>query len=759
MDTVPTFGEEIRRRRVEAGMSLAGLAKLTFYSAGHLSKIENGLVFPPMRQAWGIDSVLRAGGAVAALLPDKRRQAGGPEHPSGRRLVSGLPHDSIHFRGREAELDEVIAGLCGRGAAPFSPVVVVVHGMAGIGKTALAVRVAHKVAGRFPQGRLMVDLHGHTATTAPLTAAEVLDRLLRRLGVTGAEIPAHLDERAALFRELLIGKDILVVLDNAHDAGQVRSLLPPTSDARFLITSRQSLSSLDDAHHLELGGLSEREAAAVFSSVVLAEVADEAARSAIVTACGGLPLAVRIVAARCKEDPRRVARLAALLGDEWNRLPEMDDGERSIAAAFGMSLRQLPADTRRVFTLLGVHPGTDWTGHAAAALANLDLPDVERHLSVLRRAHLLLTPQQGRYRFHDLVGAYARRTAKDSLTGRERADAIERLAEWFLDTLIRADEIVTPHRHRIKLQMRIAESLLVDLGDYQSAFSWLTAEQHNLVALCRAVDEYRFDTLVWQLAYAMRGYYFLSKRWDDWITTHGYALEAAMRQGDALAEANTRNNLGLALMERGESERSEPHFQRALDLFRQVGDEHGATNATANHAWVLFHRGDYGGALNAGERAFESYHRRGELRNEAIALRSIALAKIELSRYAEAVEHLREALRILAELRLPLDVAMALNCLGEAHHRAGELDDAERELRKAIEWSRACGSTFEEARGYRTLGQVAADRKNPREAERLWNLALSRFRPLGAPDALPVERALQSSGPPPVGAPPERDQR
>jgi tetratricopeptide (TPR) repeat protein len=737
MDSGVTFGVELRRLRLAAGLSLDGLRHLTFYSKGHLSKIETGLAVPPIRQAWVIDSAVQAGGRLVALLPDPPRSvaratAGGHPDP-----WSGLPHDSAHFQGRTALLGEAISLLCGRSEDVSLPVVCALSGMAGVGKTAFSVRVAHTVAGRFPDGCLFLDLHGYTGIVPPLSPAEALDRLLRRLGLPDEQIPAQLDERAACFRQLLIGKDTLLILDNALSSEQVRPLLPATAEGRVLINSRRRLVSLDDAHHLALDVLTQEEAAAVFSSVArVSSSGQQRLVGELVDACGRLPLALRIVAARCRDSPPLlIAELAARLIDERLRLDEIEDGERNVTAAFAVSYHELPSATQRVFALLGLHPGPDWTAHAAAALAGLDLSATTRHLEQLLNAHLLQRYSDSRYRFHDLVGPYAAHQAQLAISDPDRIDACRRLLTWARETLTMADKLITPHRHRLALDAVHQPRVGPVLRDYAEACAWVSAEQGNLADLCRRAPGWQAPSFSWQLAYDLRGYYFLSKRWDDWIATHETALGAAIESSDLTAEALTRNNLGIAFLEKGSLGIAEDQFLKALNLFEQLRDEHGISDARANHAAVLYSRGEYRQALRMNESAYESYRRSGRDRNAAITLRSIALVKIELGQFGAAVRDLESARQSFAELRLTLDELMAMNGLGEAYQRSGDLVEAEHWSRQALDRGESCGSSYEQARAYRNLGEIAVAQGDAPQAAVLWRQALSIYAVLRAPEA------------------------
>jgi hypothetical protein len=345
----PTFGTELRRLRVAAGLSLAGLAAATYYSKGHLSKVEAGKARPNEKLASVCERALNAGGVLTALVASVGRPG-----PGRRWSAADLPYDTVHFTGRDAELARIMTLLCPEAARPGVPAVCAIDGMAGIGKTALGIHAAHRLVGRFPDGSLFLDLHGYTGNIPQVSPADALDRLLRRLGVPGEQIPEHVDDRAALYRSRLAGKRMLIILDNARSTEQIRPLLPATPGCGVVITSRMRLTALDDASHLSLATLPPAEAAALFRSVAGDRGADSPKLvDRIVESCGRLPLAIRIAAARCRDGVScRLADLDRRLADGQLRLDELEDGERNVTAVFTVSYETLPDELRRTFALL-----------------------------------------------------------------------------------------------------------------------------------------------------------------------------------------------------------------------------------------------------------------------------------------------------------------------------------------------------------------------------------------------------------------------
>jgi hypothetical protein len=323
--------------------------------------------------------------------------------------------------------------------------------MAGVGKTTLAVHAAHRLADRYTDGQLFVDLQAHTAGQRPVPPSDALHALLRQLGIVADRIPLGERERSALWRAELVSRSVLVVLDNAADAEQVRPLLPGATESLILITSRRRLTDLDGAHALSLDVLPAPDAMVLFTSVVGERARDEyAAVGDVLRLCGHLPLAVRIASARLHHRPQwTIAYLADRLRDERRRLAELATAERGVAAAFTLSYQHLPPSQQRMFRLLGLHPGRDVDPYAAAALADVDPADAEADLEQLLDAHMLIQHEPGRYTFHDLLREHARATGAEIDEGQQRHKALNRLLDHYLYTAATAIDVLYPDsKHR-----------------------------------------------------------------------------------------------------------------------------------------------------------------------------------------------------------------------------------------------------------------------------------------------------------------------
>lgn len=435
------FAALLRERRLRAGLTQEELAARSGVSAHSISVLEAGRRRPRlssvnrMADALGLDPTARGELIGAArTLPEpsgSTAETGVAALPGDRGPICQLPHGTRFFSGRTAELEQ-LAHSAAAGGHAGALAISAIHGMGGIGKSALAIHAAHQLRGRFPDGQLFIDLHGHTPGTPAVTANDALGWLLRSLGVPPPLIPQDLDHRAAFYRDRLAGTRTLILLDNAASTAQLRPLLPGTADCLVLITSRKRLSGLDDAHNIALDVLPRPHAVALLREVAdPGRISDEdPAVEELVTVCGQLPLAIRIAAGRLRDRrARSVEDLVKQLWDDRGRLELLADDDRNLTAVFDTSFAALPAAEQRVFRLLGLVPGPDFDACAVANLIGGDREMAERLLESLQDHSLLLQQAPGRYRFHDLVAAYSR-TRADCEPGEQRAEhnALERLA-------------------------------------------------------------------------------------------------------------------------------------------------------------------------------------------------------------------------------------------------------------------------------------------------------------------------------------------
>lgn len=714
-------------------MSQAELARRINFSRGYLCNVEKGTKPLTLAMARACDKVL--GGSLVALVGN------GPDRRAAR---GGLPPATAKFTGRARELERVVQALSVRPDDGIGTVVACsITGLGGVGKTALALRAAHLLRDGFPGGCLFIDLHGYDGEAA-VDPADALYRLLVRLGVTVEEIPPHLEDRSALFRDRLADRRLLLVLDNARDAEQVAPLLPSTPGCPTLITSRDALTALDDVERVPLGALPADDAVTLLRSLFRGALSDAELRRVAAWA-GYLPLALRIAPASFADCTPE--ELAERLGDTGNRLGDFDHGGRSLTEVFAHSLERLAPDLERTLLLLGLHPGAEFDLRAAAALTGTDVARARRHLRSLRDLSLL-TPQGGdRYRIHDLLRLYTADAAADRLPAAQRRAAIVRGVDHYLRSAAAADQVLTPDR--FVLDPPQGEPVVTrTFHDYDRALIWAVTEQGNLVAACRTAFAHGLDEHCWVLAHILRGFFFLTKTWTSWRETHELALDAARRAGNRHAEAVVLSNLGLAHLEQGDHETAGALYRAAHRLFTELDDPHGVHTSLAHHAWVHFHRGDLNEALRESLAALEFMNKEGSARKRAILLRDIASIEIALGRHDDAVARLEEAWPIFLSVGSRIDQAMARNCLGEAYLGLARLEDAERELLTAERVSRDSGSPYEHARALENLGRVEQARDSPERARTWWAEALEVYRKLRAERAVRrVSRLLRSDDP------------
>ncbi|MCS7479233.1 tetratricopeptide repeat protein [Umezawaea endophytica] len=710
------FGGALRRLREESGLSQSALSARIHYSKGYLSKVETGKATGNREFAKACDDALTAGGVLAALV---RERAERQETGDVVTAITGLPPTTPHFTGRSAELARIAAFV----ASEVGETACVLSGMAGAGKTALGLRASWDARESFPDGCLFLDLRGHALGTAMATAHDALDPLLRLLGVPGEQIPPHVDARANLYRSRLRGKRVLLFFDNVRSAAQVAPLLPAEPRCRVIITSRNRLNALDDAVHLPVDVLPEREAVVLFRAVGgdRARAAADDVVGRVVERCGRLPLAIRIAAARFRGSPLwTVEDFEQRLADETSRLDVLDDGERSVAAAFSLSCQALTDEQLRLFGLLALHPGRDVEIRTTAALADAGLAHTRNLVDHLGDAHLVAHDTPDHLAVHDLVREFARDRVLPGITADEQAAAVLRMLDHNLLLAESSDEFLAPHRFRPPFTPNDLPEVSEKFTDRESALTWIDVEWPNLVGLCHLAAARGLHRLCWQLAYILRDFFFLAKLWDPWIDTHLVAASSARAVGDSKALAMTLDNLGMAHVDRGDLEVAVGYFEEALELFRELEDEHGITDALSNLAWAALYLDDHQTALRGLREVMESYRGRGRTRSAAIALRGVALVETELGRYSEAVAHAEQARGEFEGLALHLDVVMSVNCAGWAHFQAGDHGAAVGCYGEAVELGERCGSRYEVARALTGLGNVREAAGRHGEAVELW---------------------------------------
>ena len=590
-----------------------------------------------------------------------------------------LPADISDFTGRSGQVEQLQGLLAGAAEADGSPGVVrvvLVVGPGGQGKTALAVHAAHLVRGEFPDGQLYASLLG---ATQPADPAEVLARFLRDLGADPARIPLDGEERAALYRTRLDRRRVLIVLDDARGIEQVRPLLPGSASCAVLITARNWLPELAGGAVLDLDVLSGDEARALFTKIVGAKrvTAEPAATDDVLTACAGLPLAIRIAGARLATRGNwSIRTLAGRLSDERRRLDELRVGNLAVRASFEVSFATLPGPApARAFGLLGLWTGPTVSLPAAGALLGEPEEAAAEALDVLFDAHLVESPEPDRYRFHDLLRVYAADRARIQETEADRTAAVTRLLTWYLHTAEAAARIISPQHTRVPLASPPDPVRPVAFATLEQALTWCESERPGLMAATQLAASLGLHEIAWKLAAAAMSFYYRRSHWGDWVTTHLTGLDASRALGDRNAEAWMLSNLGMAYGVQRREEAVE-YSGQAMAIYRELGDLRGESRAATNVANGYFELRRFGEALEAAQRSLAIQRQAGKRYGEGIALELIGCASRELGRYAEAIEHMYSALAIFRELGDRRTEADVLSDLGEAYLGSGRVREA-----------------------------------------------------------------------------------
>jgi len=671
--------------------------------------------------------------------PTEPEPAASEKAPSVASPPRELPAPATSFAGRAAELAS-LTRLLDRSAEQAAPAIVisVIGGTAGVGKTALAVYWAHQVAGRFPDGQLYVNLRGYDPDR-PMTAADALAGFLRSLGVPGEDTPQEEDERAARYRSLLAGKRVLIVLDNAVSARQVRPLLPGSSSCAVLITSRDSLTGLvarDGAERLDLDMLPLADALALLRALIGGQVDDDPGAAAeLAGQCCRLPLALR-VAAELAAAPAALplARLVGELADEQKRLDLLDAGgdpQTAVRAVFSWSYRHLDDATARAFRLLGLHPGRDFEAYSAAALTGAGLQVTRRILDALSRAHLIQPAGPIRYGMHDLLRAYARELAgTHDRTGAQR-DALTRLFDHYLHTASAAmDTLIPAERHR-RPSVPPPGTPAQPLADAAAARAWLDAERGTLVAMAVYTAEHGWPGHTSRLAATLFRYLDSDGHIPEALIVHSRAYDAARQAGDAAAEAAALNALGIVDQRQGRYRQAADRLEQALALFRQVGDRMGQARALDNLARSYSAQGRYPLAIGLRQEALAVFRRIGDRSGEAHTLANLAAIEEERGRYREAACHQRQSLAIARQIGLENIERAALVNLGTISLRQGRYRQASGYLQEALALSRQSGNRRYAAAALTTIGELCLRQDKPHEATGWQREALALFREIG----------------------------
>ena len=636
-----------------------------------------------------------------------------------------LPADVRDFINRLHDLGRLDELLSERDLHPGSVSICVITGTAGVGKTSLAVRWAHRARHQFPNGQLYANLRGYDPGE-PVPADRTLERFLIALGIPGTGIPEELEDRAALFRSLLADKRMLIVLDNAATVPQVRPLLPGSSGCLVLITSRSRLSGLltrDGAHRITLEVFDEREAIELIHATVAGYRSGDEEReiAELAKLCARLPLALRIAAERAAARPHMPMReLTRDLRDEsrlWETLSTQDEEEPdAVRTVFAWSYYALAQDTARMFRFLGLHPGPDFSINAAAALAQVPRDRARRLLDFLSGAHLIQQVSEDRFVFHDLLRVYAAEQAHAEEPSQEKRAAVRRVLLWYLHSAAAA-AMLTNRWHR-PLNLELDQSIKPEIfTTVDHATAWVDAEAANLLTATQLADHSGMDRIAWQLSEMLaRTYFYRSGSPSSRLRLFGTALGAARRSADQFGEATCLHNLGAAYYLLQRLPDSVSHFRAALAIREQIEDNWGRADSLNNIGLVLWRARRYQEAARSLESALALYKSLGSDLREAVAAGNLGMVRLDMNQAQDAVPILASSIAKLRTLGAQLDLVDSLQVLARAHATLGNLGAALNAAIEANSLARQAKAPIFEGTALLTLGEVQLARGDSHDA-------------------------------------------
>jgi tetratricopeptide (TPR) repeat protein len=614
--------------------------------------------------------------------------AGAAAGPPAADAPEQLPPDSADFTGRDAQI-RLLYGLLATDpdeGRPGAVVISAVAGMGGVGKTALAVHVGHQLRGRFPDGQLFASLQG---SSSPLRPADVLAGFLRDLGVPDAAISAAQAERAARFRTLLAARRMLIVLDDARDAAQVRPLLPGTAGCAVIVTSRNTLPGLAGAALLGLDVLDADEARGLFNAIVGPQraAAEPDATASVLACCAGLPLAVRIAASRLASRPGwSIAHLAGKLADEKGRLTELTAGDLAVRASFAVSYDTLPragCDPARVFRLLGLPTASVLSLPAIAALSGQPASEVAAALERLTDAHLLESPAPDRFRLHDLLRTYAAEPAEYTDSEEEREAAIHRMLRWYGEHTVTAARVLAP-TGRLPASALFQVATLEAMTGPAQALDWYQSELANLTGAVRQAADMGMHDLAAQIAAAMWDFFRRSPHAQDWLVTSEIGVSSARHLGDNAVLSWLLNSVGQVHSREERFDDARRCFTEALDIRRRTGDQTGEAMVLNSLAIDLLYQERLEEALTHLRSALAIHAVPGDQDHAGMILNNIGHILLRLKRHDEALDHLRQALVIRHQSGDRYGEGNTESALGDVFHDLGRLEDAVEHYRLAL---------------------------------------------------------------------------
>jgi tetratricopeptide (TPR) repeat protein/transcriptional regulator with XRE-family HTH domain len=690
------FAGVLRGLRARTRLTQEQLAAAAGLSPRTVSDLERGLATTPHKDTVRLlADALRLGGwirvefeaAARGRVAPGRARGGGPAA-----ATRTLPRDIASFTGRQHELAELADAAAGTGG------VVSIHaigGMAGVGKTAIAVHAAHRLAGRFPGGQIFLPLHAHTPGQQPVDPADALASLLLTIGVPAGQIPADLQARTGLWRDRLAGRQLLLVLDDAASSEQIRPLLPGAAGSLVLVTSRRRLTALDDAQTISLDALPPGEAAGLLVRLAVRPGLSPADPGVgeIIRLCGYLPLAIGMAARQLYHHPAwTLAGLAAELAAAVDRLELLVTENLSVAAAFDLSYDDLAPEQQRLFRRLALHPGTDIDRYAAAALDGTDPAGARRSLEALYEQYLLTEPAPGWYRMHDLIREHARTLTSRLDPADDREQATGRLLDYYQQAAAHADALLARQARSVPTPAADAAPAAVPvLANQEQALARARAERTSVVACLDQATVAGQHARVIALTAGLAGLLRYDGPWDEAITRHAAAVQTARQLGDRPGQAYALTNLGDVRHLTGDYPGALRDLQEALGITQDLGDRLGRFNALTWLGAVRRLTGDYPGAVRDLQEALGICRDLGHQRGQAIALTYLGEVRRLTGDFPGAARDLQEALGICSDLGHRVALSAALTWRGAVRRMTGDYPGAAGDLQEALGICRDAG--------------------------------------------------------------------
>jgi tetratricopeptide (TPR) repeat protein len=661
-----------------------------------------------------------------------------------------LPGATRHFVGRAHEL--ALLDVMAFEGDPALPRIAVVTGMGGVGKTALTVRWAWRVAGRFPDGQLYVNLRGFDPVE-PVDPADALAMFLRSLGVRPAEVPQDVSERSARYRTLLSQRRVLIVLDNARNAEHVRPLLPSSPLCMVVVTSRDVLAGIvssEGASRVRVDPLSVRDSTTLLRKVAGDRFDTPEEAELLARHCDGLPLAIRVaaeVAARRADVP--LTQLIGDLGDIRIRLDVLDTGETQTTArsVLSWSYRLLSPEGARLFRLFGCAPGPDLSARAVASLGGLSEAEARRLLNELTRSHMLTETTPGRYGMHDVLYAYAAELAHAVDREQDRDVAVRRLLDYYLGTAAAADRLLEPKRLTTAPNLATpADSGLIErIQSAEGAQRWFAQEHAALLSAVQLAVQRGFAQHSWQLVWAMTTYLDRGGFWHEWAAASSMALEATT---DPAAQAHLHELLARAAAPLGLLDTALEHYGQALEVLVTLDDRFGQALMRSNLAGICGLSGRFRQAAEHGGLALALFKDLGDVVGQARALINIGTTHAKLGEYPLALSACHESLTLLRGRGDRFTEAHVMNSLGYIHRGMGEHDQAIEYYHRALALFEEISNRLRAADMRTELGDTYAEIHRHDEARRAWQASLAILDDLDHPDAAAVRARLETGTPP-----------